>query len=116
MFFLYGGGGQLYESEVIGVANNVRAGMLAFACMELSILTLGNLACLNQLRQDAICTDVVVALELHAAQLLLELGDALLLLLHHGLAQLFRVVLALDVGLLPSALGPDLEKMGTHAA
>ena len=81
--------------------------MLAFACMELSILTLGNLACLNQLRQDAICTDVVVAL---------ELGDALLLLLHHGLTQLFRVVLALDVGLLPSALGPDLEKMGTHAA
>ena len=104
------------HSEAVGVANHVWSCILALAGTELATLVLGHFARLDQLRQDGACADVVVALDLHAAQLLLELGDALLLLLHHGLAQLFRVVLALDVGLLPSALGPDLEEVGAHAA
>ena len=45
--------------------------MLALASSELSILSLGNFACLDQLSQDGACAYVVVALDLQRVQLLL---------------------------------------------
>ena len=52
---------------------------------------------------------------MYSGQLLLKLGDPLRLLLRLSSRHLLLLVLARDVGLLPSALGPSLEQVGAAA-
>ena len=52
---------------------------------------------------------------MHPGQLLLQLGNPLRLLLRLSSRHLLLLVLAMDVSLLPSALGASLEQVGAAA-
>ena len=77
--------------------------------MNSSTLILFSLACLDHLGQDLRCCYIVVALQLNAVKLLLELANAFLLLLRLYQGQLLLIVLPLDVCLLAPPLAPYFE-------
>ena len=88
---------------------------LALADDDGAVLVLLGIPSPDHLRQDLCRGHVGVALELDVVELRLELGDALRLLLELHQAQVLSFILAFDVGLLPTALRPNLQKMSTNA-
>ena len=78
-------------------------------------LVLLGLTSLDHLGKNLRCGCVAIALELDAVELLLELGDALLLVLRLHHRHLLLLVLTDDVRLLAPPLAPSFQQVGSHA-
>ena len=102
-------------SEVVAVANDVGHASLALADVHGAALVLLGLAGLDHLGEDLRRGRVAVALELDAVELLLELGDALLLVLRLHQRHLLLLVLTDDVRLLAPPLASNFQQMGSNA-
>ena len=97
------------DSEVAKGTDDVRHVGLGLTDSDCTALVLLCVTHADHVREDLRCGSVVCSLELRCGQLLLKRGDALRLLHDDGSAELFCVVLALNLDLLAAALTPSLE-------